>query len=88
LRVIKPDGATLTLCRYNGSSHAHGDIKYRCHIHKAKENEIGAGRKPERYADATDRYDSLRGATHCMMLDCNITGFKDFEADQPKLFLA
>ena len=86
LRVIKPDGSTLTLCRYNGSSHAHGDIEYRCHIHKATENELCSGRKPERYAAETDRYDSLRGATHCIMLDCNIIGFKDFEADHPKLF--
>ncbi|HKI62012.1 MAG TPA: hypothetical protein VKA31_06940 [Mariprofundaceae bacterium] len=88
LRVIKPDGTTLTLCRYNGSSHAHDEIDYCCHIHKATAQEIRAGRKPERHADETNRYDSIRGATHCIMLDCNITGFQDFEPDQPNLFQA
>jgi len=88
LRVIKPDGTTLTLCRYNGGSHAHGSIEYRCHIHKATAVEIRAGRKPEGHADETDRYDTVRGARHSIMLDCNITGFNDFEPDQPNLFKA
>ncbi|TLS78297.1 hypothetical protein FE236_00620 [Mariprofundus erugo] len=88
LRVIKPDGTSLTLCRYNGSSHAHGEIEYRCHIHKATAEEISAGRKPEGHADETDRYSTLSGATYCIMLDCTITGFKDFEPDQPNLFQA
>ncbi len=46
LKVIKPDGTPLTLCRYNGSSHAHHEIQYRCHVHVATHEAIRLGKKP------------------------------------------
>lgn len=86
LLVIKPDGTKLTLCRYNGGNHAHGDIEYRCHIHKTTAQALNSGRKPEREADETDRFATLEGATYCAMLDCMITGLSDIKPDQPGLF--
>ena len=56
------DGSRLTLARYNGSGHEHGDILYRPHVHRATEKAIASGRKPEREAEETDRstfYDDL-----------------------------
>ena len=51
-------GEPLTLARYNGPSHEHGDIAYRPHIHRASERAIAAGRKPESDATPTDRFQS------------------------------
>ena len=56
------DGSRLTLARYNGPGHEHGDILYRPHVHRATEKAIASGRKPEREAEETDRstfYDDL-----------------------------
>ena len=79
------DGSRLMLARYNGPSHEHGDIAYLPHIHRATATAIAAGRKPEREADQTDRYDSLEGATACLIEDFNIAGIRA-ERDQPRLF--
>lgn len=86
LRIIKPNGDSLTLCRYNGSSHVHGDIEYKCHIHTTTVQNITDGRKPERDAKQTDRYETLSGATNCLMLDCSVSGFNDHRPDEPTLF--
>ena len=57
-----PRGAPqLTLARYNGPSHEHGDISYRPHIHKASERAIAAGKKAESGAAETSRFESLEG---------------------------
>lgn len=45
--VRLPDGTRLTLARYNGSSHEHGEISWRQHIHRATERAIREGRKAE-----------------------------------------
>lgn len=48
-----PGGETLTLVRYNGPSHTHRDplsrepLPMTCHIHRASQACIEAGRKPE-----------------------------------------
>ncbi len=85
-----PSGETVTLCRYNGPSHRHRNtiegkqIDYICHIHKASERYIRAGKKPEIFAEETDRYHSLKGALYCLLLDCNIHGVQSIP-DEPRL---
>ena len=55
--VYLPYGAPkLTLARYNGPNHQHGNIRYKPHIHRATEAAIAAGRKPENAATETERY--------------------------------
>lgn len=80
-----PRGAQpLTLARYNGPSHEHGDIAYRPHIHRASEQAIAAGKKAESDATKTDRFDTLNGALACLTEDFNVTGV-NVEGDQPRL---
>ena len=84
ISYLPPGGPSLTLARYNGPSHAHGDIAYRPHIHRASERAIAAGRKPESEAEATNRFETLEGALACLMEDFNLTGL-DAQHDQPRL---
>ncbi len=86
LDVIKPDGTKLTLCRYNGSSHKHGKIPFRCHIHKATNEAIMKGWKPESHADETNRYRTLGGALYCLVNDCGISGLSNLNPDEPDMF--
>ena len=80
-----PSGATpLTLARYNGPSHVHGEIRYRAHIHGATASAIAAGRKPESYATPTDRYATLEGALACLLQDFHVNGVTA-EHDEPRL---
>jgi len=85
-----PSGESLMLRRYNGPAHAHGNklentnLSYVCHIHLATERYITLGKKTEGYAEETDRYNTVRGALHCLLIDCNISGVES-EADQPRL---
>ena len=70
-----PVGATpLTLARYNGPSHVHGDIRYRSHIHEATVEAILAGRRAESEAAENDRYTTLEGATACLLKDFHVRG--------------
>lgn len=68
----------VVLTRYNGWDHEHTNpiegesFQFRCHIHRATERYIAAGRKFEHYAAETTRYNNLEGATACLMQDCNI----------------
>lgn len=88
---LMPSGETITLVRYNGSSHYHpnhledNELDFSCHIHRATERYIQAGKKPEGYAEETHRYSTLNGALHCLITDCKINGLKT-EPDQPDLF--
>lgn len=86
LAVIKPDGLRLTLCRYNGGSHTHREIKFRCHIHKATAAAMREGRKAEDHADETDRYRTLDGALFCLVNDCAILGLHDLQPDERDMF--
>ena len=72
---LPPSGEQLTLARYNGPSHKHGDILYLPHIHQATEMAISEGRKPEYYAGPTDRYQTLPDAFYCLIQDYNLSGF-------------
>ena len=74
LALVQRGGKPLTLIRYNGSSHAHGAIRYRCHIHVAKAEALGAGRRIDSYAEETDRYCTLEGALACLIEDCAVQG--------------
>ena len=78
-------GARLTLARYNGPSHLHGDIAYRPHIHRATARAIAAGRKPESEADETDRFATLDGAVGCLIDDFRLEGIARPESDWPRL---
>lgn len=83
--LLIPHGrASLTLARYNGSSHPHGDILYRPHIHRATEKAIAAGRKPESEAEETKRYTTLNGALACLIDDFNISGIQA-KHDEPSM---
>ena len=75
-----PSGESLTIVRYNGSSHFHPnrleetEIDFDCHIHKATQRYIESGLKPEGFATVSTKYSTLNGALHCLVTDCNITG--------------
>lgn len=73
-------GDAVTLVRYNGGSHDHPNhlektrTGLKCHIHKATEKYIKANKKPEGYAESTDRYTTLEGALYALVTDCNVIG--------------
>lgn len=80
-----PRGAQrLTLARYNGPSHEHGSIRYRPHIHQASESAIAAGRKAESDATETSRFETLEGATACLVQDYEVSGL-NAQPDHPRL---
>ena len=87
IAYIPPGGRRLTLGRYNGPSHLHGDIAYRPHIHRATASAIAAGRKPEAEAHETDRFTSLDGAFSCLIEDFRLQGITAPAPDQPRLSL-
>ena len=80
-----PGGQQLTLARFNGPSHQHGDIHYQTHIHTATAAAIAAGRKPEHIAKVTKDYRTLEGALARLLHDFNMSG-KLADPDQPTLF--
>ncbi|MGA4530007.1 DUF6978 family protein [Ectopseudomonas chengduensis] len=73
-------GERVTLARYIGSDHPHYNpldgtrSDNHCHIHRATERYMSAGRKAEHYAESTDRYTDLDGALRAMIEDCKISG--------------
>ena len=75
---------SLTLARYNGPSHEHGEIVYRTHIHRATERTIAMGKKPESEAEETDRFTTLKGALACLIEDFNLHGLRA-RPDAPRL---
>lgn len=85
LALMQRGGKSLSLVRYNGSSHVHDDIRYHCHIHRASAEAIAAGRKVDSRADETDRYATLEGALACLIEDCGVRGLTA-EHDDRDLF--
>lgn len=85
-----PSGETLTLCRYNGSSHEHRNpleetrLNRTCHIHTATQRYILKNKKAECFAEETNRYQTVEGALHCLLLDCNVSGIQS-TPDEPRL---
>ena len=86
IRYLPDSAEPLTLARYNGPSHVHGNISYRPHIHRASEHAIAAGRKPECNAEPTDRFQCMEGALACLVADFNVSGLKPKDS-QPQLRL-
>lgn len=91
LSWVTPGGETLTLLRYNGGAHQHVNkmeaeqLERVCHIHRATERYIKAGKKAEGFAEATTKFSTLKGALHCLVIDANIKGIST-EPDMPVLF--
>ncbi len=73
----------IMLVRYNGEGHPHTNplerekFECKCHIHRATERYIKAGRKAELYAEMTDRYRNSLEALKCLLIDCNISEFPE-----------
>ncbi len=86
LKIIKPDGQPLTLLRYNGGGHKHGEIEFACHIHQATEQAIASGKKPESHAEQTNTYRTLDGALACLLRDAAISGLLNVAYDNADLF--
>jgi hypothetical protein len=76
LGVYLQNGQVFRLRRYNGRSHEHTneieqDTFYDFHIHMATERyQLLDYGDEEVYAEVTNRYVDLRGATDCMLRDC------------------
>jgi len=73
LQWHSPEG-DLILLRCNGSSHPHGKIRFKCHIHKTTEDALRRGWKPESHAEFTEAYTLLDGAKHTIVTLANISG--------------
>lgn len=84
-------GSAIVLARYNGPSHWHRDadkvIDHRPHIHRASERAISMGKKPDWFADETDRFETVEGALACLMKDYSLSGISGIEHDHPRLGL-
>jgi hypothetical protein len=63
-------------------------LGYTCHIHIATERYIKANRKAEGFAEATNRYNTVEGALHCLVTDCKISEISTTldNTSQTKLF--
>ena len=85
IALLPLGGARLTLARYNGPSHIHGDIEFQPHIHRATARAIAAGKKPESEAEETDRFTTLNGAFRCLLDDFRVEGITPPELDQRRL---
>lgn len=85
LALVQKGGRPLSLARYNGASHVHREIRYRCHIHRATAEAIFAGTKIDSHAEETDRYSTLKGAPACLIDDCCVRGLAS-NHELPDLF--
>ncbi len=74
LAMTRPGAKPLSLVRYNGASHVHGEIRCACHIHHAAAEALTAGKRADSQAEATDRYRALEGALACLIEDCGVEG--------------
>ena len=74
LALVRGNGKPLSLVRYNGASHIHGEIRYACHIHRATAEALAVGKKADGHAEGTDRYRTVEGALACLIEDCSVEG--------------
>ena len=76
--LLKSGRDSLSLARYNGSSHIHRDpggvIAQKCHIHAATAEAIARNEKPDNRARETDKYGDLAGAIRSLVADYRIEG--------------
>jgi len=75
----RPTGSTriVRLRRYNGRSHRHtnrleGGSIDGFHIHRITERYQQSGFREDTFAEATERYTTLREAIACLMADCSL----------------
>ncbi|MCX6178278.1 MAG: hypothetical protein NT163_02730 [Chlorobiales bacterium] len=93
LRWLAPNGESLIICRYNGSSHPHrnkvenNSLGLVYHIHRVTERYIAANQKPDGFASETDRYLTQQEALHCLLKDCRIEGLTSGEVAQNQIDL-
>lgn len=77
ISVVTQEDKKITLKRYNGA-HIHYNslegtkLESKTHIHIATERYIKANKKPESFAETTERYTNLEEAFECLISDCNI----------------
>lgn len=81
-----PGALPLTLARYNGPSHPHGEIAYRPHIHRTTARAIAEGRKPESEAEETTGFEDLEGALARLIEDYNLSGIEVSRDTQLEMF--
>ena len=89
LMLNSPTHPNFPLLRYDGSSHDHknrlegNSIARKPHIHRATERYQIATyqRRPDGYAEETQRYQDLTGAWDCFRVDVNLK-FPDGSADR------
>ena len=80
LRWRSKTGEEVILMRCNGADHPHGNsiersrFEPRCHVHRATERYLAAGRKVESFAEVTDAYRTLEGALHHLLKLTSISG--------------
>ncbi|QJC56113.1 hypothetical protein HC248_01399 [Polaromonas vacuolata] len=92
LYYITLAGESITLARYNGSDHAHSNplegtapFFMACHIHRATQRYMEAGRKADHYAETTTRYSDLTGALKEILSDCKIDGLTQVDSPTPPI---
>lgn len=88
LHYLVPGSEDVCLTRYNGDDHEHSnsldaapEVKRGFHIHRATARYIQAGRRPEHFAEPTDRYSTLEGALQAICADCKIDGLSTQQSD-------
>jgi hypothetical protein len=92
LQWLPAGGESLTLIRYNGSSHEHPNkleetkLNFVCHVHRATKRYLQANLKPEGFAAESTAYQTCNGALHALVVDCNIAGLETV-SDHPELSL-
>lgn len=73
VQLICNGGKVVTLVRYNGFNHRHGNINFKCHIHLANAENIRSDKiKDECQAEETTRYKNFDQALLCLIEDCSV----------------
>jgi hypothetical protein len=78
LKWEAPSGEGVTLVRYNGNSHPHGNrlegtrFVDKFHIHRATERYLRMGLDSDGFAEETSAYSSLSGAVKALAIDCHV----------------
>ena len=91
LRWLPESGEDVTLFRCNGPSHPHSNslegerFEFVCHVHRATERYLAAGKKDEGFAIPSSDYTTVGGALHCLVTYCKISGLNT-RADERDLF--
>lgn len=66
-------GKSITLVRYNGANHQHGNIRFQCHIHLATADNVRSmKKKDDAHATITTRYNNFDHAFSCLISDCGV----------------